>query len=776
LSVFLVPHTHWDREWYRPFQSFRISLVDVVDQVLELLEADERMRFTLDGQLATVDDYLEIRPEAEERLRALVRSGRLAIGPWYTLMDEFLVSGESIVRNLELGLARAEELGGAMQIGYLPDSFGHIAQMPQILRRFGIQLAVVWRGVPEAIDRHAFAWEAPDGSIVRAEYLPDLGYSNAADAFPENRRGEELKTAVERLRPWFGDEIVLGMVGTDHMPPVRDLVSRVSKGTRIGTLSEYLTSAETDGLRRWQGELRSAARANLLPNVVSARIDLKQACARAERALTRYAEPLYALYGDHWPAEFLHLAWTRVLQNAAHDSICGCSADDVSAQVLVRYAEAEQIAGELTSRALARLSARAPSAAIVVVNPSPQPRTDLIEFSAPVPDEWGEVALETPSRGLLPTQRTADGTLIANVPAPALGWTSVRPVNRATGVDAPVEADGTILRNSLVELDLSSLRLVDGGDLGDSYNYAPPERDTVVGEPSETSLEVLEAGPLRVCVVERRTYRWPCTLEVTGKSRTGETISVPVEIRGEIRAGEPFVRIRVAFENRCDDHRVRVHVPLPDAADRTYAEGQFAVIERPRSQEGGYGEHGLGAYPASAFVAAGGVALLFEHVSEYELVGERELAITILRSVGLISRIANPYRKVNAGPELPIPAAQMHGQHRFWFAWCSDPERALAHAERYRHPFVTAAGTGLEQELREEAGPLRTSAVLASLRVSGGRREARIANQAQVPSVASFGSETVELRPWEIRTLRLAATDASLQGGPRQSAPSPDHA
>src|ERR1700736_3951327 len=156
LSIFLVPHTHWDREWYRPFQSFRIALVDVVDQVLELLEADERMRFTLDGQLATVDDYLEIRPEAEERIRALVRSGRLAIGPWYTLMDEFLVSGESIVRNLELGLARAEELGGAMQIGYLPDSFGHIAQMPQILRRSGIQIAVVWRGVPEAIDRHAF--------------------------------------------------------------------------------------------------------------------------------------------------------------------------------------------------------------------------------------------------------------------------------------------------------------------------------------------------------------------------------------------------------------------------------------------------------------------------------------------------------------------------------------------------------------------------------------------------------------------------------------------
>src|SRR5438876_12102301 len=120
-SVFLVPHTHWDREWYRPFQSFRMSLVDVVDEVLALLEADERLRFTLDGQLATVDDYLEIRPEAEERIRALVRSGRLAIGPWQTLVDEFLVDGETIVRNLAAGSARAEELGGTMRVGYVPD-------------------------------------------------------------------------------------------------------------------------------------------------------------------------------------------------------------------------------------------------------------------------------------------------------------------------------------------------------------------------------------------------------------------------------------------------------------------------------------------------------------------------------------------------------------------------------------------------------------------------------------------------------------------------------
>ena len=129
-----------------------MRLVELIDQLLERMARDERLRFTLDGQAATVDDYLEVRPEAEPLIRRLIAEGRLAIGPWQILLDEFLVSGETIVRNLELGWARAEELGRAMPVGYLPDMFGHVAQMPQILRRAGIDRAVVWRGVPEAID------------------------------------------------------------------------------------------------------------------------------------------------------------------------------------------------------------------------------------------------------------------------------------------------------------------------------------------------------------------------------------------------------------------------------------------------------------------------------------------------------------------------------------------------------------------------------------------------------------------------------------------------
>ncbi|MGH3118782.1 MAG: hypothetical protein ACRDQ2_17040, partial [Gaiellales bacterium] len=399
-AVHVVPHTHWDREWYLPFQRFRLQLVGLVDRLLDLMESDERYRFTLDGQLATLDDYLEVRPEAEGRIRRLVEDGRLAIGPWQVLMDEFFVSGETMIRNLEQGMRRGEELGGAMRVGYLPDMFGHVAQMPQILRLAGIDQAVVWRGVPAAIDSHAFEWEAPDGSVVRTEYLPH-GYGNGATLLDvPGRISHRLEAVHESLREFFGDDPVLAMYGTDHtepLPELADLIEESGDRVELSTLAEYLTRSNGQAtLRRWAGELRSGARANILMGTTSARIDLKAAMARAERALTRYAEPLQALYGARWPERLLDLAWGKVLESSAHDSICGCSADEVSAQVLVRCAEAEQIANGLAQDAVVQIAVHAARGTIVVVNPSPERRAGLVELNLGVPDGWEDVALELP--------------------------------------------------------------------------------------------------------------------------------------------------------------------------------------------------------------------------------------------------------------------------------------------------------------------------------------------------------------------------------------------
>ena len=375
------------------------------------MEADERYRFTLDGQLATLDDYLEVRPEAADRVRRLVEEGRLAIGPWQVLMDEFLVSGETIVRNLEYGQRRAAEFGGAMRVGYLPDMFGHVAQMPQILRRAGIDTAVVWRGVPAAIDRHSFLWEAPDGSSVRAEYLP-YGYGNGAYLLDvPGQLGRGLEAVRESHREFFGDAPILAMYGTDHMEPLpqlTDLLEESAAEAQVSTLPDYL--ATVDGRppeKRWGGELRSSARANILMGTLSARLDLKAAMAKAERALSRYAEPFQALYGTAWPERLLDLAWRRVIENSAHDSICGCSVDEVSTQVLVRCHEAEQIAMGLAEDAAREAAAAAPLDCVVAFNPSPTARWDVVELTLGVPARWKDIALRLPDGTCVAAQRVS---------------------------------------------------------------------------------------------------------------------------------------------------------------------------------------------------------------------------------------------------------------------------------------------------------------------------------------------------------------------------------
>ena len=267
--VAIVPHTHWDREWYSPFQAFRLRLVEILDDLLPRLEADPSYaHFLLDGQMAVVDDYLAVRPGAEARLRHLASTGRLAMGPWYVLMDEFLVSGETIVRDLQLGLERAARFGGAMPVGYLPDMFGHVAQMPQLLQLFGFDDAVVWRGVPLAVDRTAFWWSSPDGSTVRAEYLPN-GYGNGA-VLPDDG-----KALLERISSWIDsqheivrDAPVLIMNGSDHLAPQAFLGNVVSEANavqddlalEVTSLAAYLATAPRHDLPRWQGELRSGAR------------------------------------------------------------------------------------------------------------------------------------------------------------------------------------------------------------------------------------------------------------------------------------------------------------------------------------------------------------------------------------------------------------------------------------------------------------------------------------------------------------------------------------
>jgi len=290
-------------------------------------------------------------------------------------------------------------------------------------------------------------------------------------------------------------------------------------------------------------------------------------------------------------------------------------------------------------------------------------------------------------------------------------------------------------------VDLSTLtRIVRGKDIGDSYNYAPPADDVLVDVSIDERIERVEDGPLRRIDLLHRTYVW-------------DDRNVETRTCFEQRAGESLVRIRLELDNTCDDQRVRVHVPLLEPAKSSLAEGQFAVVERGLEVEGGHGEVAVPTFPASGFVAAGGIALLLDHVTEYEVVGD-ELALTALRSIGYISLNRNPSREEPAGPEIPIPAAQLRGPRSFSFAYYPSAHSILEHAEAYRHPFLTAPGTSHSTELRTHSGPTldgKPEVVLTALQAE----LARLVNESAESLTVNFAGRELELRPWEIRTITL---------------------
>jgi mannosylglycerate hydrolase len=294
--------------------------------------------------------------------------------------------------------------------------------------------------------------------------------------------------------------------------------------------------------------------------------------------------------------------------------------------------------------------------------------------------------------------------------ADAVGAGARRLANGLVAVD--VDDDGTFrLAGGGVTLEGVG-RIVDGGDLGDSYNYGPPTPDVIVEVPTEVEIVAGPSGPLRGRLTIRRRFDWPVGMDPRQRARTAATVPTDVLTQLELRAGEPFVRVEVGFENRSRDHRVRFHVPLPATATGSSAEGQYAVVDRGLEVEGGHGEVPLATFPARGFVQTDGVSALLDHLVEYEVVDGRELTLTLLRSIGWISRNANPFREDPAGPEVPVPAAQLIGERSMQFAlmphagsWTG--AGTVAVAERYQHGALVVRGTGpvAEGTLNATAGP-----------------------------------------------------------------------
>jgi len=417
--IIIVPETHWDRAWYSPFQEFRIRLVKLFDRLLDMLDNQPEYKvFVFDGQTIVLEDYLEVRPENEERVRRYIEEGRIEVGPWYVLCDEFLVSGEAIVRNLLIGKRIAEDFGGRMNVGYVPDAFGHIAQLPQILCKSGIDSALFMRGMGDEGEElgSEFIWKGMDGeSSVLAVHLVQ-GYCNASrlgyltifgddekERFSFEQAKARAEASIEVLSKYATTPMLLFNNGCDHIEPdpklpdtIRYLNEHIEDAEFVhGDYRQYIdeVKAARSEFKETQGEKRLGRYFPILPSVYSARMGLKQANERTQSLLERYADPLATLawiYGARHPEGVLIEAWKLLIKNHPHDDICGCSVDATHRDMVHRFEQAQQIGEVISRRSLTALARQVDIAgmgerAIVVFNPLSWKRDGLCQATVRIP-------------------------------------------------------------------------------------------------------------------------------------------------------------------------------------------------------------------------------------------------------------------------------------------------------------------------------------------------------------------------------------------------------
>ncbi len=778
-TLFIVSHTHWDREWYEPFQVSRARLIQCIDQLLTIFETNPAYEnFMLDGQTIVLEDYLEVRPEREQMLRDLVIAGKLDIGPWYILPDEFLVSGEAIIRNLQRGIRLARNFGRVMQVGYLPDPFGHISQMPQILRGFGLNTAILRRGLAD--EPTELWWQAADGTRVLLCYLRN-SYDNLAFV-PRDPAGFGEALAEQRtlLTPHTRTENLLLMNGTDHMEPWANLPHLIETARQQihdaqivhTSLPMYVARVQDDIAARSldlpivKGELRNPKRHPLLPGVLSTRLWIKQRNAHAQMVLEKWVEPFIALASLDRHRALSRLAWKYLLQNQPHDSICGCSVDQVHHEMALRFEWVEQIAEPIIANSLTTLALHLDTRStigeqtILVFNPTCTTRTDCVETILDVPDKFSILDERGNPLPFHVTYRAGKRThvefLAPNVPG--LGYRTFYLAHRSLE-SKPLDTfpPPRVLENEFYRIQADAndgaltiwdkttgaefsglLRFVDGGDRGDLYNYCPPENDTLIRQPSAPPRILTEHSPARQSLHITMTYRLPAQLVAERNARASEWVDEKIGTRISIYPGVRRIDFQTTVDNRARDHRLSVEFPAPFVATHTYADQAFDVvaraitlpaftpdwIEQPRPEA-----------PMQTFVSISdgqtGMTLATRGLPEYAARSEAQqtvLTLTLLRCIGWLSRDDLSTRQGHAGPAIETPGAQEIGVHRFEYALIphqGDWRNAFDQAFAFAAPMRAIATDAHPGTLPASASFVRTSPrefVISTIKLSEDHR------------------------------------------------------
>lgn len=796
LTFHLIPHTHWDREWYLPRAALVARLVPMMDDLLESLENDPEFRsFLLDGQTILVEDYLRVRPDQEDRVRALVRSGRLQVGPWYVLADELIPSAESLIRNL-VGGSAARRLGARLDVMYSPDAFGHPAAWPALAREFGIEHGVLWRGLaPGPGDGDLFHWAAPDGRPVLLYQLPRAGYEIGADLPADAERLPEAWAPVrDAVLGRSRSPHVAVLVGADHhaahpaIGRLRELIAELEPdaAVQVSRLDEFLRAAAgtAHSVPTIRGELRAASSYTwALQGVHGTRLPLKRRNARAELGLERFAEPLAALAQlasgrDRGP--LVRHAWRTLVRCHFHDAIAGCAHDGVAQDVMRRLADVESTSREIARGSLHELAGHDPDAAreagdsdpsLVLWNPIACRRAGGIAIAdvtffrrdilvgppagrvarsgsgfAPfsfmgmdgrtipvqvIEQRRGQERIDAARH--YPDQDVVDVVRVAFA-APELGGLAVAALTLGPEAAAPAPANpalaaGRRLSNGIIDVVVErdgSLSLTDrrsgeqyagllalesGGDAGDTYTFAAPERDRVVRARGPARTRVVANGPL-VAIIEAS---WT-------------ELDASFRLLVQLHAGESIVRIGLDIDNRAVDRRLRARLPF-GLPDRHAVAGAPFVTEQRVAAEAHAADYPLelpsSTAPAQRFVAAArgvrGLVLLAPGHFEHEWTTAGDLLFTALRSVGQLSRDDLSTRPGHAGWPTAVPDAQCLGRDRIELAIAPITEAGLANGAPHRlweDAFLSPRGRWLRDATRLNPAPVSIELEGAGLALS----------------------------------------------------------
>lgn len=755
LVVHLVAHTHWDREWYLPAGRFRQRLVALIDELLDESQAASEP-FLLDGQAVVLDDYLAVRPDRRAALAARLANGSLEAGPWYVLADELIPSAEALVRNLLIGRATVRALGAEPPAAlYSPDAFGHPAMLPVLAAGFGCAAIVLWRGYggPAWPPGDTVRWCAPDGTVALLYHLPPDGYEFGAslpvDAAAAAERWARIRDV---LAPRASLGVTLLLNGADHHARQPNLAraaealaraafpARVRRSTLRAFVEDLERRARAAPLPTVSGELRASYGYTwTLQGTFGTRAHQKRRNARVERLLVRDVEPWAALVrrlGGRTRAPLLAAAWKALLLCHPHDTLCGCSIDDVARAMDARLDDAEAQARGLREDALldlvghdrvrARLTPEAWRPVVIVRNRAARPRGGVAELlvarfrqHVPVGPGSGTVT-STPrppvpfslAQGSVPMQVLHDDVRhertespihypdddlvdVARVvawipPVPAYGTTALtiddvtdaRPVVPEpvrvgdlwmdNGIlHVAVDASGAVRLDAL-EQETSIFSLVafeDVGDVGDLYTPSP--RPPVMRPGVFVGMHVSHAGPLRGELT--MVWRLDVPVETTRRGRSTVTEPLLVNVALTLDAGARALALRVWGENRCRDHRLRLVLATGLADAEVWADAAFGPVRRePIVPPPACTEDTPPTAPLARYVTLAtperGVTIYSDGLAEYEAMRTGQVAITLVRAVGELSRNDLRERPGHAGWPSPTPGAQSLGPFEACFA------------------------------------------------------------------------------------------------------------